>query len=151
MSKRDAAKELFHALQEAKLLEFGSVIPTELVHQILGIDMPAFGSKSDFDKIALIELSAIDYVRNLLLGQGKYLTGTPSGYRVLLPSENAAQVENYIASADKKLSRALKLSRNTPALAAQMPDQTEARILMKRSGMKQYSPQVSQRGMQNGI
>lgn len=144
MSKRDAARELHSVLNEMGLLEFGSVIETAVVHQILGIEMPEVGSKADFDKIALLELSAIDYVRNILLGQGKYLMGTATGYRVLLPSENAAQVEQYISSADKKLSRALKLSRNTPSLAMQMPDQTEARILMKRSGMNQYRPQPNQ-------
>jgi hypothetical protein len=144
MSKREAQRELYAELDARGLLEYGSVIETPVVHAVLGIEMPAYGTKSDFDKIALFELSAIDYIRNILLGQGKYLMGTDSGYRILLPSENAAQVEQYISSADKKLSRALKLSRNTPTLDMQMPDQTEARILMKRSGMQQHRPQPNQ-------
>lgn len=136
MGKRDAQKELFTELQARGLLEYGSVIESHVVHSILGIKLPDMASKSEFDKLALIELAAIDYVRNILLGQGKYLMGTDAGYRVLLPSENAAQVEQYIVSADKKLSRALKLSRNSPSPTRQLPDQTEARILMKRSGLR---------------
>lgn len=136
MSKRDMHRELFTELSNMGLLEFGSVITTDIVHEILCIEVPTVASKSVYDRLALLELSAIDYVRNILLGQGKYLTGTSSGYRILLPSENAAQVEQYIASADRKLSRALKLSRNSPVGDNSMPDQTEARILMKRAGVK---------------
>lgn len=138
MSKRDMHRELYNALSEAGLLEYGSVIMSDFVHDVLGIEIPATASKAEFDRLSLIELAAVDYVRNILLGQGKYLTGTDSGYRVLLPSENAAQVELYIASADKKLTRALKLSRNSPVVNSAAPDQTEARILMKRAGMKQH-------------
>jgi hypothetical protein len=137
MSKRDAHRELFNSLNELGLLEYGSVIETAVVHELLGIETPAFGTRAQFDRLALTELAAIDYVRNILLGQGKYLSGTTGGYRILLPSENANQVELYIQSADKKLSRALKLSRNMPQqLASTNPDQTEARILMKRHGIK---------------
>lgn len=101
--------------------------------------MPEIASKSTYDRLALIELGAIDYVRNALIEQGRYIAGTPTGYRILLPSENAIQVENYMDSADRKLSRALKLSRCTPSIHANQPDQTEARILMKRHGMRQRS------------
>lgn len=139
MAKRDLQRELYAELDARGLLEYGSVIPSSVVHAALGIEMPTVASKSEFDKLALLELSAIDYVRNILLGQGKYLTGTDAGYRILLPSENAAQVEQYISSADKKLNRALKLFRNSPSAGGCLPDQTEARILMKRAGMKNHT------------
>lgn len=132
MSKREGFKDLLHVLAERGLLEFGSVIPRDLVHSILGVQMPEIGTKAEFDAVTLAELSAIDYCRNHLLGVGKYLAGTPTGYRILLPSENQKQVELYIGSADKKLSRALKLSRNSPAIADTKPDQIEARIHFKR-------------------
>ena len=90
------------------------------------------GTRAQFDAISLLELAAIDYCRNHLLDGGKYLAGTDAGYRILLPSENQRQVELYMASADKKLSRALKLSKNSPALADIKHDQVEARIHMKR-------------------
>lgn len=133
MSKRDAHRDLHQALQAAGLLEYGSVIDGDRVREVLGLELPSTGTKAEFDRIALAELAAIDYVRNILLGQGRYLAGTPSGYRVLLPSENKAQVDLYIASADRKLNRALKLSRNTPKEVGAMPDQTEARILLKQA------------------
>lgn len=142
-SKRDTMRSLLSDLQDMGLTEYGSDIPTELVHSILDINMPAYASKAVFDSITMTELAAIDYCRNVLLGQGKYLQGTRSGYRVLLPSENKAQIDAYMGSADRKLSRALKLSRNTPQ-AAKENDQTEARIMMKRSGARHsYQPQMT--------
>lgn len=132
MSKLSAFKDLMRTLSDAGLLEFGSVIKREVVHQALGITVPTMGTRAQFDAISLLELDAIDYCRNHLLDGGKYLAGTDAGYRILLPSENQRQVELYMASADKKLSRALKLSKNSPALADIKHDQVEARIHMKR-------------------
>lgn len=136
MSKRDLMRGLLAGLGERGLLEYGSVIHTPLVHELLEIEVPVSAAKAVYDRLAMIELSAIDYCRNVLLGQGKYLMGTASGYRILLPSENKAQIDAYMSSADRKLSRALKLSRNSPSGADVQPDQTEARILMKRNGMR---------------
>jgi hypothetical protein len=132
MSKRGAFKDLLRTLADAGLLEFGSVIPRDVVHQALGIAMPAIGTRAQFEELALMELAAIDYCRSHLLDVGKYLAGTGTGYRVLLPSENQKQIELYMSSADKKLGRALKLSKNSPATAALNHNQVEARIHMKR-------------------
>lgn len=142
MSNRETYKDFYSVLNEMNLLDYGAIIPTSTVHELLGIEMPSSAPKRVYDQLALFELAAIDYVRNILLGQGKYLTGTSTGYRVLLPSENAEQVELYMEAADRKLSRALKLSRNTPQEAKRMPDQTEARILMKRSGIRRMETQA---------
>lgn len=136
LSKRDAMRGLLEELTARGLTDYGSIIETSLVHHLLGIVQPHTASKAVFDRLAMIELSAIDYCRNVLLGQGKYLQGTPSGYRVLLPSENRVQIDAYMGSADRKLSRALKLSRNTPVEAIDRPDQTETRILMKQTSYR---------------
>jgi hypothetical protein len=92
---------------------------------------PSLLRRCVLNKLALIELAAIDYVRNILLGQGKYIGGTTTGYRIFLPSETADQVELYMAQADRKLSRALKLTRSAKRENFKAPDQTEVRILMK--------------------
>lgn len=134
-TKRDAMRGLLTALTERGLTEYGSDIPTALVHEVLEIDMPSYAAKAVYDRLAMLELSAIDYCRNVLLGQGKYLSGTRTGYRILLPSENKGQIDSYMTSADRKLSRALKLSRNS-AVDTVVHDQTEARIMMKRTGMR---------------
>lgn len=139
MSEVDTKRCLFSELEKRGLFEYGSVIPTTLVRELLGIKYPEVASKAVFDTLSMLELSAIDYCRNILLGHGKYLTGTKHGYRVLLPSENRAQVDAYVSSADRKLSRALKLSRNTPKEADNKADQTEVRLLMKRDGMRRYT------------
>ena len=139
MSKRQNYKDLLSALGDAGLLEFGSVIPRQVVHDALGIVIPAVGTREVFASLALKELSAIDYCRSHLLDVGKYLAGTDAGYRILLPSENQKQVELYMSSADKKLGRALKLSKNSPALANIKHDQIDARIHMKRQQTRHRS------------
>jgi len=134
-SKRDRLRDVYDTLDRAGLFDFGAVIPRGMVYDLLGLDVPEVASKAVFDRIAMLELQAMDYCRNILLGHGKYLCGVPSGYRVLLPSENKAQVDAYMESADRKLERALKLSRNSPK-ASHLPDQTEARIMMRRKGYR---------------
>jgi hypothetical protein len=139
MSNKSAQKDLLAVLREMKLTEYGEFIPASLVQEILEIEMPATASRSEFAKLEIVEMAAIDYCRGHLINEGKYIKQVPNGYRVLLPSENLGQIESYMSSADRKLSRALKLSRNTPRESAQIPDQTEARILMKMSGKRRDS------------
>ena len=135
-SKRQRLRDLYDQLRQGGMFEFGAVIPRTLVYELMGLTVPEVASRAVFDRIAMLELQAMDYCRNTLLGHGKYLAGTPTGYRVLLPSENKAQVDAYMESADRKLERALKLSRNSPK-ASHLPDQTEARIMMRRKGYRQ--------------
>lgn len=134
------SKELFHGLKSAGLLDYGTHIPGEAVRELLGLDMPKFGTKEQFDAVALKELSAIDYVRGLLLNEGKYLAGCRGGYRVLLPSENKAQVEAYMQQADRKLRRAQRLSRTMPTTNMAQNDQTQARIMLKRESVRASLP-----------
>lgn len=133
MSKK---KELYVNLKDAGMLEFGSSIPSDMVRQILGIEYPEVGTKKQFDEVALTELAAVDYVRNILLGEGKYLAGSQNGYRILLPSENTKQCERYQVSADKKLRRSIKLSRNTPAGDHSPLDTVTAKAIMKRESLR---------------
>ena len=109
------SKELLAALRGRGLLEYGSVIKGEEVRDILGIEYPEVGTKKDFDEVALAELGAVDYVRNILLGEGKFIASHQGDYRILLPSENKRQVDAYMQQADRKLRRARKLSRATMA------------------------------------
>jgi hypothetical protein len=126
------SKDLLHTLRSRGLLEYGSVILGKDVRETLGIFYPEVGTKKDFDEVALAEMSAIDYVRNVLLGEGKYLTSQQGDYRILLPSENRRQIESYMSQADKKLRRALKLNRNTPQNDAYSPsDNIHVRMQMK--------------------
>jgi len=134
-SKRDRQRDFYDCLHSAGMFDYGAVIERSFVHELLGLEMPDVAPKSVYDRIAMLELQAIDYCRNILLGHGKYIAGTPSGYRVLLPSENKMQVDAYMESADRKLDRALKLSRNSSS-ATPLPSQTEARIMMKRKGYR---------------
>lgn len=131
-------RNLLEMLEKKDLLQYGSVFPAQIVQDFLGITYPEVGSKRQFDEIALKELAAVDYVRNTLLGRGMYLALNGSAYRILLPSENRAQVERYMSSADKKLRRAQKLSRNTPVEpGAQRND--DARLFMRLSSPRRSS------------
>ncbi len=132
MSNKDA----YAQLRELGLLEYGSHIKAELFRELFGIkevEYPAM--RREIQEQELQELSAADYVRNKLLNEGKYLKGTKDGYRILLPSENAAQVLSYMASADRKLKRGLKLNNNTPE-TFRIDHQDEVRAIMKRESIK---------------
>ena len=138
------SKELLKQLRERGLLEFGSIISGDTVREIIGIVYPEYGTKKDFDEVALAELGAVDYVRNVLLGEGKYIASHHGDYRILLPSENKRQIDAYMSQADRKLRRAHKLSRNTPAGDGYKPAaDNDVRIAMKRETMRgrhQYQP-----------
>ena len=137
MSARDRMRGLLKGLEDEGFVEYGSHIPPEVVQDLLGIVYPKIGTREVFNRLSLIELAAIDYCRNVLLGRGMYLTGTSNGgYRILLPSENKTQIHAYMRSADRKLQRALKLNRATPNDAqGESPDQTDARITLKLNGI----------------
>ena len=137
-------KALYRVLQEAGLLEYGSRIEGELIREQLGIQMPRTGTKEQFDQIALRELTAVDFIRTLLLREGKYLAGDKGGYKILLPSENRAQVDAYMSQADRKLRRAQTLLRNTPSCTHKQVDQTEARIMMKRESIRERGRDIRQ-------
>lgn len=130
-------KSLYEAMKQQGLTEYGSVILGPWVQRVLDITYPAVGTRSEFEKLALQELNAIDYVRNILLNEGKYLRADNGNYRILLPSENAAQVEKYMGAADKKLNRAMKLYKNTPVVDTSTQDhQLQARIFMKQDTVR---------------
>ena len=146
-SKRQRLRDLYDELDRNGMFDFGAVIPRCLVYDLMGLTVPEVAARAVFDRISMLELQAMDYCRNMLLGHGKYLAGTPTGYRVLLPSENKAQVDAYMESADRKLERALKLSRNAPK-ASHLPDQTEARIMMRRKGYRRGHEDTNQTAQQ---
>ena len=126
------SKDLLNALRDRGLLEYGSVIKGDDVREILGIEYPEVGTKKDFDEVALAELGAVDYVRNVLLGEGKFIASNQGDYRILLPSENKRQVDMYMQQADRKLRRAHKLSRNTPTAESYAPAANhDVRLAMK--------------------
>lgn len=134
--KPHPGKCLMAFLTDQGLTDYGSVILADDVRQVLGLVIPKMGTQRQFRDLALAELTAVDYCRNLLLGKGKYLTMRDGDYRILLPSENARQVEAYMAQADKKLKRALKLTKSSQQVANQAPDNTNVRIMMKRESIR---------------
>ena len=131
-------KDLLSILRNEGLTQYGAVFTGEQVRRWLGIEMPEVARKSAFDSIALRELSAIDYCRDQLLGEGKYLKGEGAGYRILLPSENMGQVEAYEKSAKNKTNRALKLVRSMPPSDTDpvSPDTVRARLLFRQDQAK---------------
>ena len=116
---------------------YGAEVSEDVVRSFLGLEYPEMANKKVYDTLTLIELGYIDYVRNMLLNEGKYLTNSRGIYRVLLPSENAAQVDRYISGANKRLTRALKLSKNTPAEHKKPNDDTDVRIALKQKSIQE--------------
>lgn len=129
-------KDIIQHLRNYNMTEYGAVIPGKLIRELADIEYPQVATKQEFDALALKELSAVDYVRNCLLNEGKYLKAHRDDYRILSPSENIGQVESYMRSADHKLRRAIKLSKNTPAIADAEPKNHTVRLMMKRESIK---------------
>lgn len=130
-------KEFYAWFVENGYSAYGAEVPVETVQAFLGIEYPETASKKIYDTLTLIELGYVDYVRNMLLNDGKYLTNSRGVYRVLLPSENAAQVERYVSGASKRLNRALKLSKNTPDEYKRPNDDTAVRIELKKKSIQE--------------
>jgi hypothetical protein len=137
LSKREG-RELFAELEAGNMLDYGNFIPARIVRDCIGLDYPEVATKREFDQLGLREMAAIDYVRNILLGIGKYISAVSGGYRILTISENVEQVEQYMSSADRKLSRGLKLLKNTPRERGSYPDQAEARMELKREAVSRH-------------
>jgi hypothetical protein len=94
--------------------------------------------KQIINSLALEELKLTDYIRNILINRGMYLSNTKGAYNILLPSENYKQVQLYMASADKKLNRAIKLSKNTPrSKGYDENDSLVVRAMMKRENIRE--------------
>lgn len=123
-------KDLLGFIKSKGLDGYGAVIPVEVVRLVIGLEYPETGTQKEYNSLQLTELAAVDYVRNALLNEGKYLKLDGMAYRILLPSENAGQIALYMQSAEKKLKRALKLNRNTP-VENRVSDNTSARAMLK--------------------
>ena len=132
MSKKTA----FVILKEAGFFEYGAVVESSLFRETFEIEEVIYpAQRVDIDRQALQELSCIDYVRNKLLNEGKYIKQERDSYRVLLPSENTGQVLSYMTSADNKLKRGIKLNTNTSA-EFRISTNDEVRAIMKRESIK---------------
>lgn len=138
MSKE--GKDLFSSIEG--MIDFGEFIPSNVVHSAIGITYPEVASKKEYDALALLEMSAVDYVRNILLNRGMYIRGVSGGYRILSVSENMEQVDQYMKSADRKLRRGIKLLKNSPKKPGEYPDQQEARAEMKRESISDYRKKI---------
>ena len=148
LSMRERGRNLLEELRRMGLLNHGCAISAEIVQSIAGIDVPEVGRKEDFQKPALDELAVVDYVRNVLLAEGKYITADRGGYRILLPSENAGQVMRYMRSADSKLRRAIKLGKSTPPGDPAMNNNL-VRAQAKRNGLKAKRDQAQLTGLRD--
>jgi hypothetical protein len=133
-----SGKELLSELETGNFIDYGTFIPAEFVRDCLELEYPEVAPKQVYDRLALQEMAAVDYVRNILLGRGMYIMGVAAGYRILTVSENIAQVEQYMTSADRKLARGLKLLKNSPRERGAYPDQAEARMEMKRENVRTH-------------
>ena len=140
----DIGKVLYNDLKSRRLLSYGSNIPAALVQSICGLQVPTTGTAKAFAALALKELTYIDYCRNKLLDNGKYLTGSPTGdYRILLASENPKQIKRYNTAATRKLRRANRLSKSSPATVQQQLTQvtaaTQAKLRAARASIKKLA------------
>ena len=126
------SREAIQELQNRNLLGYGSFIPDSVIYNLIGIEIPESGTKEQFDAIRLKELSFVGSLRELLLDHGKYIAQVPNGYRILLPSENMAQVRAYEEAGNRKWGRARRLDKSTQRAAASPPQLgNETRLYLK--------------------
>lgn len=130
-------KDIMEQLRTLGMTNYGSIIAGGLIREWAGIEYPQTGTKEEFDRLSLEELGVVDYIRNCLLNEGKYLKASRDDYRILSPSENSGQVESYMKSADQKLRRAIKLSKNTPVTDNDYKSNHTTRLMMKRESIKE--------------
>lgn len=120
-------------------LDFGYSFSGEAIRKIAGIELPKTGTYKQFQQAELQELQIIGAIRDHLLRKGMYLKRDGENYRVLLPSENAAQIKRMNESAKRKYNRALLLEKNTPkdSESAKVVNSTFSRLIniKKLSGM----------------
>lgn len=124
-------------MKDNNLLDYGSVITEKEVHSVIDVEYPETGTREEYKSLDLLVLSVTDYVRNILLGDGKAFTSVMGDYRIPLPSETIKYIERYMSSADKKLRRALKLSKNAPFNTS--TNEVNTKIIMKRNSVKKHS------------
>lgn len=136
MTGKNKGRDLLEYMKACGKTEYGSVTTELEIHNLLGLHEPEKGTRKEFQDVALTVLAATDYVRNVLLGEGKYLTSSNRDFRIVLPSETRKYVMTYVSSADKKLKRALKLSRNMPSIDTDPPSSTTGDILLKQEHLR---------------
>ena len=129
-------KDLMEWFRDCGFDQYGAVMPHKALLDYLGIEVPRYGTWWDFKRIELELLDPVRHIRDTLLDEGKYLKKEKDVYRVLLPSENAAQIRSFEESADKKLRRAARLSRTTPVDHKDLYDTTEIRLRMKQESIR---------------
>lgn len=134
MSKK--GKDLLDWFRENRYDAYGAVIPRSEVFAVIGLEIPEYGTRRDFERAATDELEAMKPVRDTLLKEGKYVKKDGDFYRVLLPSQNAEQIRSYMEVADRKLKRAMTLSKATPGEHKDMHDTTDTRLRMKRESIR---------------
>lgn len=146
-SNMTPGERLWHAVVEAGYNSYGAVFEQSFVQGVLGIEIPEIGTRKQFQRLDLLEVSAIDYVRVKLLDQGMALKLCNSLYRVPLPSENSDVIDSWLASANRKLRRADRLRRNTSSPSPNgSPDQMAARILAHEEAIKASKSHSSKLG-----
>jgi hypothetical protein len=126
---------LWLALQADGHIGYGNDIPVSYIHEHLGLVMPEIGKRRDFERVQLLEMTAVEYVRKQLLEQGMWITRQGNQYHIPLPSENSHYATNMLSSAARKIKRAGRLVSNTPT-CNQPPDQTASRVLLLQDSVK---------------
>lgn len=135
LKKTPKKTPLYQWLDEKGLLEYGSIILVEDIQEFLEIKLAHKCTVEEFKDASLKEMAAIDNVRNILVNEGKYITMDRTAYRILLPSENLAQVDRYIGAAERKLRRARKLARSTAGKVKIVRQDQQARVEAKLRGL----------------
>lgn len=107
-------EEFIKFMRESGYCEYGAVVSGAVVREVLGIHIEGIDTYAEFLQAQQTEKFKMLALKDILLNEGKYLKQDGDLYRVLLPSENLAQVARYEEGANAKLRRGRLLLSNTP-------------------------------------
>ena len=104
--------EIIHQLDFIKMFDIKVTSQHAYNEQMLNMDIESVFKLKEIDDLA--ELSISGTVREILQDDGKQLRKSGNNYRVALPSENEYIAQRYRSKAAKAISRAKRLTDNTP-------------------------------------
>jgi hypothetical protein len=131
----NALRAIVKMMEEAGMLGYGSIIDGDSFREMIHVKYPETGTKAEYDRLELMELSRVDFIRGELLKKGRFLLRENGNYRIALPSEHAQIIDRYLESANRKINRARLLGKNSPP-SAEGIDERIVRAEMMRSQRK---------------
>lgn len=138
-------REILDNLRQQGMLEYGSVFhQADLLRmfEIIPIseaeaqNLSLLEIRKRIANDALKELSVVEFIRSVLIKEGKAFEKERDQYRIPLPSENIRVIAKLQDAAIKKIRRAKSLMANSPSEVRDQGDAIASRVLIAERASK---------------